>query len=233
MIQVVPAASRYAFDRGWLRGNYSFPFADYQDPEQNGFGPLRVFNDDWIAPGKGFGAHPHADMEIVSVVLKGELRHEDNLGNVAVTGFGEIQRMSAGSGIIHTEHNSSETEELSLLQMWFMPHTRGLTPSYMTSRFDTEALQGRLLPIVSHTAAPQVASIQQDMTLYLSRLSAGEQLTYQPEAGRRTYLFVIEGGLTINGDAALAVRDSARITETPELTLSADGAVFFMLIDLP
>lgn len=130
MFTIYPAASRFSFDKGWLRGSHSFSFAEYQDENNTAFGPMRVCNDDVITPGRGFGAHPHSDMEIVSIVLYGELRHEDNRGHVAVTRFGGIQRMSAAHGIIHTEHNASQTEDVSLLQLWFSPHTRGLKPSY-------------------------------------------------------------------------------------------------------
>ncbi|WP_019536102.1 pirin family protein [Paenibacillus ginsengihumi] len=233
MIQHDPASSRYAFDRGWLRGHYSFSFADYEDENKMGFGPLRVFNDDWIAPGRGFGAHPHSDMEIVSIVLQGQLRHEDNLGNVAVTTFGEVQRMSAGSGIIHTEHNASQTEELNLLQMWFMPAVRGLVPSYEATRFDPERMRGRLLPVASSVPEAGVAKLHQDMTIYLTRLDGGAELEFRQEPGRRVFLFVIDGSLKVNESVQLQRRDAARIVSEPRLTLQGGGSAFAVLIDLP
>ncbi|PQP84463.1 pirin family protein [Paenibacillus sp. PCH8] len=233
MINVIPSDARSSFDRGWLRGSHSFSFGEYQDPENTAFGPMRVANDDVIAPGRGFGAHPHSDMEIVSIVLNGKLRHEDNLGNVAVTAFGGIQRMSAGSGMIHTEHNASDTEEVRLLQLWFMPETKGLPPSYETTSFDPAALAGTLVPVVSPDGGPRVATIHQDMTVYLGRLSEGERFTFNQDAGRRMYIFSIEGKLGLNGDYLLNEGDTARVEQTTSVDLEASGETFYMLIDLP
>jgi redox-sensitive bicupin YhaK (pirin superfamily) len=233
MIKVYPAASRHSFDHGWLRGNHSFSFGDYYDPDNTQFGPLRVFNDDTLAPGRGFGAHPHSDMEIVSIVLSGQLRHEDNHGHVAVSSFGEVQRMSAGTGIIHTEHNVSDTEELSLLQLWFMPSQKGLQPSYETTHYDINQLEGRLLPVVAQMGSEQVAAIHQDMTVYLSKLGRKQQLSFTQEIGRRVLVFNLEGQLTINEDTVLDRRDTARITDVPDLLLAAEDSAFFALIDMP
>jgi len=233
MINVIPSDSRSSFDRGWLRGNHSFSFGEYQDPENTAFGPMRVANDDIIAPGRGFGAHPHSDMEIVSIVLNGKLRHEDNLGNVAVTSFGGIQRMSAGSGMIHTEHNASDSEEVRILQLWFMPHTKGLEPSYETTSFDPDALAGALVPVVSPEGGARIASIQQDMTIYLGRLAAGQTLTYEQKADRRMYIFAIEGKLGLNGEYQLNEGDTARVEQTTSMNLDASEDAFYMLIDLP
>lgn len=235
MIKRYPASSRYSFDKGWLRGNYSFSFSDYEDPNNTAFGPLRVCNDDTIAPGRGFGAHPHSDMEIVSIVLSGQLRHEDSYGNVAVSTFGEVQRMSAGSGIIHTEHNASGTDEVSLLQLWFMPQAKGIQPSYEMTKFDIQQLKNQLLPVVSHQASEQVAAIHQDMTIYLSKLDAGHQLNFNQAEERRVFLFVIEGEVTVNNDTVLQARDSARITSITDLQMASSETTssLFMLIDLP
>lgn len=233
MINVIPSDSRSSFDRGWLRGNHSFSFGEYQDPENTAFGPMRVANDDIIAPGRGFGAHPHSDMEIVSIVLNGKLRHEDNLGNVAVTSFGGIQRMSAGSGMIHTEHNASDSEEVRILQLWFMPHTKGLEPSYETTSFDPDALAGKLVPVVSPEGGARIASIQQDMTIYLGRLAAGQTLTYEQAEDRRMYIFAIEGKLGLNGEYQLNEGDTARVEQTTSMNLDASEDAFYMLIDLP
>ncbi|TBL79820.1 pirin family protein [Paenibacillus thalictri] len=235
MIQLYPAASRFSHDQGWLRGSFGLSFGGYYDQDNTEFGPLRVFNDDVIAAGRGFGAHPHNDMEIVSIVLYGKLKHEDNLGHSVVTGFGEVQRMSAGSGVVHTEGNPSETEELNLLQLWFMPEKRGLEPSYEASRFDTSQLEGRLLPVVSREPVHGAARIHQDLTIYLSKLEALETLSFTQPKGRRMYLFVIEGKLEAAGEerVQLATRDAARITDTERLELTAQTDSFFMLIDLP
>lgn len=233
MITVYEAASAHRFDHGWLKGSHLFSFGDYYDPANTAFGPMRVCNDDTIAPGKGFGAHPHSDMEIVSIVLSGTLRHEDNLGNVAETGFGGIQRMSAGTGAIHTEHNPSSDEPVRILQLWFMPSVRGKAPSYETGRFETGDLEGRLLPVVSKDGMGETVSIGQDMTIYLGRFAAGEQVRFRQEPERRMFVYLIEGELEIQGEATLREGDSARIEAVPELELEMAEPSFFMLIDLP
>nr|WP_289139007.1 pirin family protein [uncultured Brevibacillus sp.] len=137
-----------------------------------------------------FGPHPHSDMEIVTVVLRGAIKHEDNLGNVEVTSAGEVQRMSAGSGIIHAEYNASETDDLNFLQLWFMPSERGVTPSFETKRYDAQGLQNQLLPVVSPMGGKKIAAIHQDMTIYLSRLEAAKTLSFSQKEDRRTFLFV-------------------------------------------
>ncbi|MDQ0189653.1 pirin family protein [Alicyclobacillus cycloheptanicus] len=233
MISVQRAEERYAAKQDWLSSNFSFSFGPYIDPDNTRFGPMRVLNDDFIAPNRGFGAHPHSDMEVVSIVLKGWLKHQDNLGHVAVTTFGEIQRMSAGTGIVHTESNASETEELNLLQMWFEPMQRGLPPTYEVSAFDVNQLDGRLLKVVSHQPAANVAKIHQDVTIYLSRLQAGEAIPFEGNPHRKVFLFVVEGALRVNETTVLQTRDAARMEGESGLTLAADEASFFMLIDLP
>ncbi|WP_166244155.1 pirin family protein [Paenibacillus turpanensis] len=232
MIQVYPASTRRSVDLGWLRSSMSFSFGEYYDPENDRFGPMRVCNDDVVDPGRGFGPHPHSDMEIVSIVLRGQLRHEDSGGNVAVTTFGEIQRMSAGSGIIHTEVNPSETEPVELLQLWFMPEKRGLPPSYEVSRYDPEALSNTLVPVVSGKGVPGAAKVHQDMTLYLSKLEKGKSLTVEIGTERRAFLMTIEGEMALNGET-LARRDTARVTGEKQLQLAALENSFIMVIDLP
>lgn len=241
MIRIYPKNTRISHDYGWLQANFMFSFGEHFDEDNARFGPMRVCNDDTIAPRRGFGAHPHSDMEIVSIVLSGKLRHEDNLGNVAVTGFGEVQRMSAGTGVIHTEANPSNADSVNLLQMWFMPEQRGLPPSYETSTFDPTTLAGKLVPIVSREGGSGISRIQQDMTIYLSRLSRGESLHYEQQEGRRVFVLVIEGELRVNSPLdsnsssyLLSTRDSARITDTMQLTFNTDEQeAFFLIIDLP
>lgn len=232
MIQLYPSNLRYSVDLGWLRSHLSFSFGEYFDENNTEFGVMRVCNDDEVAGGKGFGPHPHSDMEIVTVVLRGQIKHEDNLGNVEVISAGEVQRMSAGSGIIHAEYNASETEELNILQLWFMPTERGLTPSFETSRYDPQGMLNRLLPVVSPVGGEQVASIHQDMTIYLSKLEMNKDLLFTQEAGRRVFLFVIEGELTVNGQT-MKTRDTARFEKETSLSIAATEDAFFMLIDLP
>ncbi|SMO78065.1 pirin family protein [Melghirimyces algeriensis] len=233
MINIYPAETRYTADHGWLKTSHSFSFADYYDPNNMNFGPLRVLNDDFIAPGKGFGAHPHRDMEIVSIVIKGELKHEDNTGGSGIIRPGEIQRMTAGTGIIHSEYNPSSTEEVNLLQLWFLPEKKGLTPSYEQIAYDRNALRNQLLPVVSNRVqAKDVALIHQDLTLYLSELDKNHALTFHQETNRKTFLFVMEGDVTVNKHR-LKKRDSARITDITELTIEAHSNAQLMLIDLP
>jgi redox-sensitive bicupin YhaK (pirin superfamily) len=232
MINVYPASSRYSTDHGWLQSNFSFSFGDSYDPNNTQFGPLRVFNDDIVQAGRGFGAHPHREMEIVSVVLKGQLKHEDSTGQSAVTTFGEVQRMSAGTGIIHSEVNPG-TEDVHILQIWFTPNVNGLEPSYETSSFDINLLRNSLLPIVSHKSGEGIAHIHQDLTIYMSELEPGQALEYTQEPGRRIYVMVNEGDLLLNGEIELNKQDAARIEQTPKLTLSTKNGAALLLIDLP
>lgn len=233
MIQIYSADSRYTADHGWLKSKFSFSFAEYFDPNNMQFGPMRVLNDDIVQPNMGFGMHPHKEMEIVSVVLEGELQHQDSEGNTEVTSFGEIQRMSAGTGIMHSEMNPSSTEEVNFLQMWFLPEENGITPSYEVSSYDIEKLKNQLVPIVSKKSGPHVAHINQDLTMYLADIEAGNSISFSQEEGRRVFLFVIEGELTINEEHSLNRRDSARIEDTPQLKLTSNEGNRILLIDLP
>ncbi len=232
MINIYPAASRYTADHGWLKSNFSFSFADYYDSSNLNFGAMRVLNDDFVTPQEGFGMHPHREMEIVSIVLSGELEHRDNLGNQAITSFGEIQRMSAGTGIFHSEFNASSDETLNFLQMWFIPDESNLHPSYETSKFDVSQMRNQLLPVVSTEGGENVAKIHQDMTIYLSDLDAGKSISHISTADRKIFVFVLEGDVTLNGEAKLGTRDSARISDITTLKIEASHDARFMLIDL-
>lgn len=240
MIRVQPASARFHAEQDWLQSNFSFSFGPYFDRDNTAFGPMRVLNDDFVAAGRGFGAHPHSDMEVVSIVLKGAMRHKDNIGNDAVTSFGEVQLMSAGLGIIHTEFNASDSEELNLLQMWFMPTKRGLQPTYHTSRFDVDALENQLLPVVvpgeppsPDDPVPAAARIHQDMTIYLGRLQTGTHLALPGAADRRGFLFVIEGRLHLGSGELLEARDAARVENEESVSVTADESALLMWIDLP
>ncbi len=232
MIKVYPDSERHKTDMGWLQSRPSFSFGAYADPDNTAFGVMRVCNDEVLAPGRGFGAHPHSDMEIVSIVLEGSIRHEDNLGNAETTSVGGLQRMSAGTGIVHAEFNPSDEEPLRLLQIWFMPRERGLPPSYEAVRYEASKLINTLLPVASHTGSDNIALLNQDMTIYLSRLESGKQLEYTQLEGRRMYMFVIEGAVQVNG-TILGNGDSARMEGESHLKLEANQSAFFMLIDLP
>ncbi|MFC5653139.1 pirin family protein [Paenibacillus solisilvae] len=234
MIKIYPADSRYSADHGWLQANLSFSFGEFNDPDNMNFGPLRVFNDDYIHPKKGFGTHPHRDMEIVTVALKGLLQHEDNTGGKEVLRPGEVQRMTAGTGILHSEVNISEDEIANVLQLWFLPNERGLTPSYEQRAYDPQAMKNDLLPVVSsRMQAEGVTFINQDLTLYLSELEAGRNLTFEQGPDRKIYVFVIAGSVKLNGEAELARRDAARITDAAKLDIQTGEGATFMLIDLP
>jgi quercetin 2,3-dioxygenase len=233
MIQVYPAASRFSNDHGWLKANFSFSFAEYRDPDNMSFGPLRVFNDDYIQAQTGFGTHPHRDMEIITFVLKGQLQHKDNTGGEKVLTPGEVQRMTAGTGILHSEINNSD-EETNSLQLWFLPNAKGLTPSYEQRAYDDQAARNHLLPVVSGRMPDEdITFIHQDMTIYISRPDAGSKLEFVQEAGRKIYVFVMEGEVTLNGEATLGRRDAARITDVTRLELAAGSDAHIMLMDLP
>lgn len=232
LIQIFPATSRFSVKNAWLESNFSFSFGDYYDESNIRFGPLRVLNDDTIQPGKGFGIHPHREVEIVSIVLKGQLKHEDSLGNSGILQFGNVQRMSAGTGLLHSEMNPSMEEEANFLQLWFFSDQKKSTPSYEDMTYDVDAMHNVLLPIVSSTATEGIAKIHSDVTLYLSKLDAGKELFFQQEQGRKMYVFVIEGELVLNHEFVVGPKDSARITDVDELTIKSKKETFFLFMDL-
>ena len=233
MIQLFPGDKRYTVKNDWLESSLSFSFGEYYDPANIRFGPLRVFNDDTVQPGRGFGIHPHREAEIVSIILKGALKHEDNLGNSGTISHGSIQRITAGTGVLHSEFNASNEEEVQFLQLWFSPNEQKLKPSYEDISYDIKKLHNQLLPVISHTASDHVAGIHQDLTLYLSRLDGKKTLNFEQESGRKIYVFSIEGEISINNDFILKSRDSARITDIHKITIQGNQDSFFLLIDLP
>jgi len=232
MIKVIKSEDRYHSDFGWLSTYWHFSFDTYHDPSNMNWGALRVFNDDLIRPGQGFGSHPHRDMEIVTYVLEGELEHRDNQGNTGVIHPGEVQVMSAGTGIIHSEYNHSKEHPVHLLQLWIMPRTKGLKPRWEQRQFAQAERNGTLLPVVSDGKVPGTLHIDQDATIYVTAPKAGQAVVHKSRPGRKTYAFVIAGELSLNG-APVKVGDQARIVDEPELTLKAvkDGEV--ILLDLP
>lgn len=232
MIQVIEAKERHHADMGWLSTNWHFSFADYYDPANMNWGALRVFNDDVIQPGQGFGAHPHRDMEIVTYVLEGKLKHWDNQGNSGVLRPGEVQVMSAGTGIVHSEYNHSKVHPVHLLQLWILPRTKGLKPRWDQRRFTTAERSGTLLPVVSGGEIPGTLAIDQDVAIYVSSLRAGQEVIQPSRASGKAYLFVIAGGLNLNG-TALAAGDQARIADEPVLTLRARQDSELILLGLP
>jgi redox-sensitive bicupin YhaK (pirin superfamily) len=234
MIRTYPAEARYSGNLGWLQYNFSFSFGEYHDPANLNFGPLRVFNDDYIQPTKGFGTHPHRDMEIVTFVLHGQLNHEDNTGGQEVLKPGEVQRMTAGTGILHSEINGSPDVLTNSLQLWITPSQTGLPPSYEQKAYDQNALKNQLLPVVSSRIKGElITHIHQDLTIFLAELQTGKAIDFTQEDARKIYLFVMEGELTLNQEFKLKRRDAARITDLNHLQIKADQDASFMLIDLP
>jgi len=232
VIKTVKANERHHRDLGWLSTYWHFSFDDYYDPANMGWGALRVFNDDIIQPGQGFGAHPHRDMEIVTSVLDGELEHQDNQGNRGVIRAGEFQVMSAGTGIVHAEYNHSRERPVHLLQLWITPRTKGLPPRWEQRRFTVQDRTGKLLPVVSGGDVPETLTIDQDAVIYVSSLRAGQEVIHKSRPGRKAYLFVMAGGLTNNG-MPVTPGDQARIADEPELALQAKEAAELIFLDLP
>jgi hypothetical protein len=232
MIKVIKSEERHHADMGWLSTYWHFSFSEYYDPTNMNWGALRVFNDDVVRPGQGFGAHPHRNMEIVTYVLEGELEHRDNQGNTGVIHPGEVQVMSAGTGIVHSEYNHSKDRPVHLLQLWIIPRTKGLKPRWEQRRFTAEARGGILLPVVSAGNIPGTLAIDQDATIYASALLAGQSVIHKSRTGRKAYLFVIAGALTVN-ETPLRPGDQARIADEPELSLKATEDAELMLLDLP
>ena len=232
MIKVIKSEERHHADMGWLSTYWHFSFAEYYDPANMNWGALRVFNDDVIQPGQGFGAHPHRDMEIVTYVLQGELEHQDSTGNRGVIRPGEVQVMSAGKGIMHSERNHSKKKPLRLLQIWILPRTRGLKPRWEQRLFTTEERSGKLLPVVSDGGLPGTLTIDQGAQIYVSNLATGQQAVHKSQPGRRAYLFTIAGELAVNG-MPLANGDQGRIADETELNIQARKDPELILLDLP
>jgi hypothetical protein len=237
MVRRIPAGERYHGRTDWLSTYHHFSFNDYWDPANVRFGPLRVFNDDLIQPGTGFPPHPHRDMEIITYVLEGELEHQDSLGHRGRIRAGEVQVMSAGTGIVHAERNPSPDTPLRLLQIWVLPRRRGLTPRWEQQAFSETERRDVLLPVVSPAGAPPTPGpsrlrIDQDATVLVSSLGPGKALARESAPGRRQYLFAIAGSLTVNG-VALEPGDQARIEGETGLTLGAGTAAEAILLDLP
>lgn len=232
MIEPRRSEERGHADHGWLRSWHSFSFADYHDPAHMGWGPLRVINEDIVAAGTGFGMHGHRDMEIVTYLLTGPLRHEDSMGNGSTFRRPEVQRMSAGSGVRHSEFNASNDAAVHLLQIWIEPDVRGIAPEYEQKVFDDDAKRGRWVIIASPDGRAGSLTIHQDALLLASIVGAGGAQQYDLAAGRRGYLHVVRGEVTLNGHA-LAAGDAAKIADETLLEISADSEAELLLFDLP
>ena len=199
MLMVRKSADRGHADHGWLRSNHSFSFAGYYDPRFNGWGNLRVINEDRVAPGKGFGTHGHRDMEIISYVLDGNLAHKDSMGNVEGLPPGEVQRMSAGTGVQHSEFNHAEGQETHFLQIWIEPAKRGIAPSYAQKAFTDAEKRGQLRLVVSPDGANGSLSMNADARMYAGLLDGAETAELAIAPGRKSYVYVVKGAVSVNG----------------------------------
>jgi quercetin 2,3-dioxygenase len=225
------ANERGLADHGWLRSNHTFSFADYYDPAHMGFRSLRVINDDRVAPGQGFGTHPHRDMEIFSYVLEGTLEHKDSLGNGRQLKPGQIQLMSAGRGVTHSEFNPSRSVPLHFLQVWIQPRERGLTPGYTEWHPTADQADAPKVLVISPDGRDGSATIHQDAEVYRIRLRPGQTVTHDLKTGRGAWLHVVEGALTVN-DVALTTGDGASTEHPGKLTFTARQPTEALLFDL-
>ena len=233
MLQIRRGDERGLAQHGWLESRHTFSFADYHDPRFMGFGPLRVINEDRVQPGQGFGTHGHRDMEILSYVLDGELAHRDNIGNGSVIRPGDVQRMSAGTGVLHSEYNASERNLVHFLQIWIIPDTRGIAPGYEQKTFTTDDKRGRLRLVGSRDGRDGSVTIHQDVALYATVLGEGERLTHALGEGRRAWVQITRGAAAVSGER-LEAGDGAALADERELLLeSAADETELLLFDLP
>jgi quercetin 2,3-dioxygenase len=230
-LKIRRAHERGQADHGWLKSQHTFSFADYFDPGQMGFRTLRVINDDRVAAGQGFGTHPHRDMEIFSYVLEGALEHRDSLGNGSVLRPGQVQLMSAGKGVTHSEFNPSQSESAHFLQVWIQPSQKGLAPSYTEWQPTAEQARAPKLLVISPDGREGSATIHQDADVYRIRLGAGESVTHELKPGRGAWLQIAEGAVELNG-AALETGDGASTETSGTLTLKATRPTEALLFDL-
>ncbi len=231
MITLRQSSDRGHANHGWLDSYHTFSFANYYDPNHMGFRALRVINEDWVQSGKGFGTHRHRDMEIITYVLDGTLEHKDSLGNGAVITPGEVQRMSAGTGIMHSEFNPSQTEPVHFLQIWILPDRQGLQPSYEQRAFGLEERQGKLRLIAARDGREGAVTIHQDVDLYSAVLQKGDRVSYQLQPNRYGWLQVAKGEVSLNGNA-LKAGDGVALSEAESLKIGTDTGAEILLFDL-
>ncbi len=231
MIELIASDTRGKANYGWLDTRYTFSFAEYYDPARIHFGHLRVINEDHIAAGRGFDAHPHRDMEIVTYVVDGAIEHRDSMGNGAVVTAGEVQRMTAGTGVLHSEFNHSREDDLHLLQIWILPDTKNLQPSYEQIHFDREDKLNVLRLIGSRDGRDGSVTIHQDVDLYASILETGNQVVLNGIQDRRVFIQVISGALDINGES-LAAGDGAKVRGADKVDIKATKDAEFLLFNL-
>ena len=231
MIALRKSQDRGHADHGWLDSYHTFSFADYYDPREMGYGSLRVINEDRVAPGKGFGTHPHRDMEIISYVLEGALEHKDSMGTGSVIRPGDVQRMSAGTGVLHSEFNPSPKDPVHFLQIWIEPSMRGIAPSYEQKSFAPEEKKGRLRLIASPDGSEGSVQIHQDARVHAVVLDDGDAVSYALPQNRKAYVHVARGTVEFNGTALIA-GDGAKISGEKELRLSGAQGAEVLVFDL-
>lgn len=232
MIEVRKSEHRGNANHGWLQSKHTFSFGSYQDPEHVGFGPLLVINEDRVAPAQGFGTHGHRDMEIISYVLEGALEHKDSLGTGSVLHYGDVQRMSAGSGVRHSEFNGSTDEAVHFLQIWIQPNVVGIPPSYEEKHFEPADKRGQLRLVASSDGRSGSVLIHQDAAIYASILNGSDEVTHQLGGARMGYVHVIRGHVVVNG-VALGAGDALKVTGERSIALGGAEAVEVLVFDLP
>jgi redox-sensitive bicupin YhaK (pirin superfamily) len=231
MIDVIRSDTRGHADHGWLKARHTFSFADYYDAERVHFGPLRVINEDRIAPQSGFDTHPHRDMEIITYIVQGVIEHKDSMGNGTQISAGEVQRMTAGTGVLHSEFNRSADQELHLLQIWILPEKNALEPGYEQTLFAREDKLNQLRLVASRDGREGSLTIHQDVDLYASVLQAGEEISLREERERRFFVQVVAGELIING-VELFAGDGAMLDDEKTLTFAARRDAEFLVFNL-
>jgi redox-sensitive bicupin YhaK (pirin superfamily) len=232
MLEIRRSSERGNANHGWLRSNHTFSFAEYFDPKFMGFGAMRVINEDRIAGGKGFGAHPHRDMEIVSYVVSGALEHNDSMGTKAVIRPGEVQRMSAGTGVTHSEMNHEKDSETHFFQIWILPKKEGLEPGYGQKDFSEKLTQSPLVLAVSETGQEGSVTINQDVEIYIGKVKAGEKFTLPLQKERLGWVQLIDGSMSL-GDSKISKGDGLSITDAVDPVLQTSSESHFLFFNLP
>ena len=231
MLAIRRANDRGHSDIGWLDSHHSFSFAEFYDPEHMGFGLLRVINDDIVAPGGGFGTHPHRDMEIISYVLDGELRHKDSMGNGSTIRPGDLQRMSAGTGVTHSEFNNSQSESVRFLQIWFLPDRNGHEPTYEQKYFSPSDKRGKFRLVASADGASDSVSLNQDVNFYAGLIDGDEQATFEVNENRDVWVQIATGSILVNGED-LQKGDGMAITRKEQLTFTNGNNAEILILDI-
>jgi redox-sensitive bicupin YhaK (pirin superfamily) len=231
MIDVIRSDDRGGAERGWLKSKHTFSFADYHNPDRMGFASLRVVNEDWIEASKGFDTHPHRDMEIVTYMLDGELQHKDNMGNGSTIRRGELQRMTAGTGVLHSEFNPSSDTEAHLLQIWILPERNGLEPGYEQKLFPLEAKQNQWCLVGSRDGRDGSLTIHQDVNLYSAVLDASQSIDFDMDSSRRGFVQIARGAVVINGEELVA-GDAVALQDQESLSILAQQESELLLFDM-